>query len=129
MYLQKIQEKFQCILETHLRKEWSNLDIINALGSVPLQFQPGEGWRYGISADVIGGIVEVVSGKPYGEYLEEMLFEPLEMKDTGFYIEESQFYRLAQMYSRVDEKGRAVFEVVKGRNRKDGLVSGIVFSK
>lgn len=86
-------------------KPMSNLDIINALGSVPLQFQPGEGWRYGISADVIGGIVEVVSGKPYGAYLKEVLFDPLEMKDTGFYVKESEAHRMAQVYSRVDEAG------------------------
>lgn len=84
----------------------SNLDIINALGSVPLLFEPGEGWHYGISADVIAGVVEVVTGVPYGEFLRQEIFEPLEMKDTGFYVKEEEFYRLAQMYSRVDETGR-----------------------
>lgn len=87
-------------------KPLSNLDIINGLGSIPLLFQPGEGWKYGISADVIGGIVEVISGKTYGEYLKEMIFEPLEMKDTGFYVKEEQAHRMAQVYSRIDETGR-----------------------
>ena len=87
-------------------KPLDNLYIINELGRAPLQFHPGDGWRYGISADVVAGIIEVVTGIPYGQYLKETIFEPLGMKDTGFYIEESQFYRLAQMYSRVDEKGR-----------------------
>ena len=87
-------------------KPLGNLDIINALGSIPLQFQPGEGWRYGISADVIGGIVEVITGKPYGEYLKETIFDPLGMKDTGFYVDKSQIHRLVQVYSREDEKGR-----------------------
>ncbi len=86
-------------------KPLSNLDIINALGSIPLQFQPGEAWRYGISADVVGGIIEVVTGKPYGEYLQETIFEPLGMKDTGFYVPEEKIHRLAQMYSRTDEQG------------------------
>lgn len=83
----------------------SNLDIINALGQAPLLFQPGEGWRYGISADVLAGVIEAVTGKPYGEFLKEEIFKPLDMKDTGFFVEEDQIHRLAQMYSRVDEKG------------------------
>lgn len=84
----------------------SNLDIINALGSVPLLFEPGEGWHYGISADVIAGVVEAVTGMTYGEFLKKEIFEPLEMKDTGFYVKEEEFHRLAQMYSRIDDKGR-----------------------
>ncbi|MBO5056633.1 MAG: beta-lactamase family protein [Lachnospiraceae bacterium] len=83
----------------------SNLDIINALGSVPLLFHPGEAWHYGISADVIGGVVEVVTGVTYGEFLKNEIFEPLEMRDTGFYVKEEEYHRLAQMYSRIDEKG------------------------
>lgn len=86
--------------------DMSNLDIINALGSVPLLFQPGDAWHYGISADVIAGVVEVVTGVTYGEFLKKEIFEPLEMKDTGFYVKEKEFHRLAQMYSRIDEKGR-----------------------
>lgn len=83
----------------------TNLDIINALGSVPLLFQPGEKWHYGISADVIAGVVEAVTGVPYGEFLQKEIFKPLEMKDTGFYVKEAEYHRLAQMYSRIDEKG------------------------
>lgn len=84
----------------------SNLDIINTIGEeVPLQFQPGEGWRYGFSADALAGVIEVITGVPYGEYLKKVIFEPLDMKDTGFYVEESQIHRLAQMYSRIDEEG------------------------
>ena len=84
----------------------SNLDIINALGSVPLLFQPGEGWHYGISADVVAGVIEAVTKVPYGEFLKKEIFEPLEMKDTGFYVKEEEYGRLAQMYSRIDDKGR-----------------------
>lgn len=84
----------------------SNLDIINALGSVPLLFQPGEAWHYGISADVLAGVVEAVSGVSYGEFLKKEIFEPLEMKDTDFYVKEEEYCRLSQVYSRADEKGR-----------------------
>lgn len=86
--------------------DFSNIDICNELAKAPLLFQPGEGWHYGISADIAAAVVEVVTGIPYGEYLKKEIFEPLEMKDTGFYVEESQIGRLATMYSRIDSEGR-----------------------
>ena len=84
---------------------FSNLDICNELGKAPLLFQPGEGWHYGISADIAAAVVEVITGIPYGEYLKQAIFEPLEMKDTGFYVQPDQMHRLAVMYSRMDEEG------------------------
>ncbi len=84
---------------------FSNLDICNELAKAPLLFQPGEGWHYGISADIAAAVVEVVTGVPYGEYLKSAIFEPLEMKDTGFYVQPDQMHRLAVMYSRMDEEG------------------------
>ena len=84
---------------------FTNLDICNELAKAPLLFQPGEGWHYGISADIAAAVVEVVTGIPYGEYLKQAIFEPLEMKDTGFYVQPDQIHRLAVMYSRMDEEG------------------------
>lgn len=84
----------------------NNLSVLNALAKAPLLFQPGEGWKYGISADVAAGVVEVVSGMSYGEFLKKEIFEPLEMTETGFFVEESQLHRLACMYSRIDGEGR-----------------------
>lgn len=84
----------------------SNLDIINALGKAPLLFHPGEGFRYGISADVVAGIVEAVTKMPYGDFLQKEIFEPLQMPDTDFYVEGDKIHRLAQVYSRVDAEGR-----------------------
>lgn len=83
----------------------SNLDIINALGGAPLLFHPGEGFRYGISADVVAGVIEVVTQMPYGDFLKKEIFEPLEMKDTDFFVPDEKMGRLAQVYSRVDEAG------------------------
>ena len=84
---------------------FSNLDICNELAKAPLLFQPGEGWHYGISADIAAAVVEVVTGIPYGEHLKKAIFEPLEMKDTGFYVRPDQLHRLAVMYSRMDQEG------------------------
>lgn len=59
-------------------------DFIARLASAPLVFQPGKVWEYGFSTDVLGLIVEAVSGKSLGDFLEERLWRPLGMADTGF---------------------------------------------
>ena len=56
------------------------------LSKLPLRFSPGERWEYGVSTDVLGRVVEVVSGKTLGEFLNERIFTPLGMADTGFYV-------------------------------------------
>lgn len=73
-------------------------DVANALGSCRLLFQPGEHWMYGSSADILGAVIEAVSGMRFGEFLEKELFAPLGMKDTGFYVPEEKRHRLAKVY-------------------------------
>lgn len=68
------------------------------LAAIPLLFQPRSKWRYGLSTDVLGRVVEVASGKSFGEFLRENIFDPLQMHDTGFYVGESQIERLATVY-------------------------------
>ncbi len=70
------------------------------IAKVPLCFQPGETWMYGFSADILGAVVEVVSGMRYGEFLKKELFEPLEMYDTGFFVPEEKKHRFAKAYER-----------------------------
>lgn len=83
-------------------------EYLREIAKVPLCFQPGEKWMYGLSADVLGGVVEAVSGRTYGEFLKKELFDPLEMKDTGFSVPEDQKYRFAQIYEWKEELGRLV---------------------
>lgn len=73
-------------------------EFVRGIASVPLAFHPGTDWRYGYSADVLGGIVEAVSGRSYGEFLRKELFDPLEMPDTGFCIPGEKQARAAQFY-------------------------------
>ena len=56
------------------------------LGQMPLAFEPGTDWQYGASIDVLGRVVEVVSGQPLDEFLSTRIFKPLGMTDTGFYV-------------------------------------------
>jgi CubicO group peptidase (beta-lactamase class C family) len=85
----------------------STLEAMNKLGKCALAFQPGASWQYGTSADVLGAVVEVVSGKRFGEFLREELFEPLNMKDTGFWLPEEKRNRLVKTYEN-DENGELV---------------------
>lgn len=81
------------------------LDYAKAIATVPLCFQPGERWMYGFSADILGAIVEVVSGMRYSEFLKKELFEPLEMKDTGFFVSKEKEHRFAQIYKFDENEG------------------------
>ncbi|GAA0389844.1 serine hydrolase domain-containing protein [Paenibacillus motobuensis] len=76
----------------------STIEFANRLGQGPLSFEPGSNWQYGASADILGAIVETVSGMRYGQFLKKEIFEPLEMKDTGFWIPEEKRARLVKTY-------------------------------
>ena len=74
------------------------VEFMNRLGEQPLAFQPGTHWRYSTCADVLGAVVEVVSGKRFGDFLREELFEPLEMVDTAFFVPEEKRHRFVTCY-------------------------------
>lgn len=80
-------------------------EYMRQIAAVPLCFQPGDRWMYGFSADVLGGIIEAVSGKRFGQFLKEELFEPLGMTDTGFFVPEDKLGRFAQYYEWTDPSG------------------------
>jgi CubicO group peptidase (beta-lactamase class C family) len=77
------------------------------LASVPLNDQPGTMYRYGYSIDVLGRVVEVLSGKSLDQFFEERIFKPLGMKDTAFYVPEEKWNRLATLYAPAKQGGKA----------------------
>lgn len=79
-------------------KALTTCEIMNRLGTIPLAFQPGEKWQYGMSADVLGAVIEVVSGMRFGDFLRQRIFEPLAMNDTGFFVPSEKQDRLAKVY-------------------------------
>ena len=81
----------------------STYDLAVLIGEQPLEFQPGEGWRYRFCADVLGAVIEVVTGKTYGEYLKETIFEPLGMTETDFYVPIEKQNRFMQNYQYMPE--------------------------
>jgi CubicO group peptidase (beta-lactamase class C family) len=82
--------------------------FINKVANVPLLFQPGEHWSYSASVDIQGHIVEKLSGQTFGEFLDERLFTPLGMTDTGFYVPEDDYDRFSEVYGFNPENGMLV---------------------
>ncbi|ASK34673.1 serine hydrolase domain-containing protein [Alloalcanivorax mobilis] len=72
--------------------------FVGELGKLPLEFSPGEAWNYSVSTDVLGAVVQRVSGMPLDRYFEEKIFAPLKMHDTGFTVPESKADRLTDCY-------------------------------
>jgi CubicO group peptidase (beta-lactamase class C family) len=80
-------------------------DNVERLAKQPLLFNPGERWEYSLGVDVLGRLVEVVSGKPFDEFLRTRIFEPLGMKDTYFFPPDDKLDRLATAYTYYPDKG------------------------
>lgn len=80
---------------------------INKLGTLPLVHQPGERWTYGLNVDVLGYLVERISGKSLDQFFKERIFEPLGMKDTYFYIPAAKQSRLVAVYT-PNNQGRLI---------------------
>ncbi len=73
-------------------------DVVARLGRIPLAYQPGTGWQYSISSDVLARLVEVCSGQPFDRYLHAHIFEPLQMRDTDFHVPADRHDRFAVNY-------------------------------
>jgi CubicO group peptidase (beta-lactamase class C family) len=78
-------------------------DNVKRLARLPLYAQPGTEWEYSLSTDVLGRLIEVVSGKTFDVFLREKLFEPLKMDDTSFVVPAAKRNRLAALYTQNDD--------------------------
>jgi CubicO group peptidase (beta-lactamase class C family) len=74
-------------------------DLCVRIAGIPLLFQPGSEWAYSVATDVLGRVIEVISGQRLGEFFTQRIFEPLSMTDTGFGIRDDQRSRLARLYA------------------------------
>jgi CubicO group peptidase (beta-lactamase class C family) len=83
-------------------------DKMKLLGRMPLFHQPGEKWTYGLNTDVLGYLVEVVSGMNLNDFFRKRIFEPLGMKDTYFYLPKEKYNRLAMLYTEDSATKKAV---------------------
>jgi CubicO group peptidase (beta-lactamase class C family) len=92
------------------RREKTLADFVSSLAGLPLAHQPGEVHEYGWSVDVLGRVVEVVSGQSFDQFLQSRIFAPLQMVDTGFYVPEAKLDRLVD--SPMPERPR-IWDVTK----------------
>jgi len=76
------------------RRDKTIASLITGLGTLPLLHQPGEVWEYSVGYDVLGRVIEVVSGQTFDQFLQSRLFAPLRMIDTGFHVPEDKLARL-----------------------------------
>ena len=78
--------------------------FVGLLAQVPLRYHPGERWMYSLATDVCGALVEIISGKPFDQYLQETIFDPLGMVDTAFTVTPDRAARFAANYGRRRDK-------------------------
>ena len=89
-------------LYTKEKVDWNNVtpaEQIERLAKVPLAHQPGTAWEYSLSTDVLGRVVEAVTGAPLGKFFEARIFTPLKMTDTSFLVPNGKVVRLAQPFA------------------------------
>jgi CubicO group peptidase (beta-lactamase class C family) len=100
-------------------------DVVALAASMPLIAQPGSEWNYSISTDVLGYLVEVISGRPFGEFLHERVIAPLGMVDTSFHVPAEKIDRFAANYG-PDENGglKLIDDPQKSRFLTPRLCSG-----
>jgi CubicO group peptidase (beta-lactamase class C family) len=100
--------------ELHRKKIWSRVesaegmtveDVISEIARMPLAFHPGKTYRYSFSTDVLGYLVQVLSGKPLEVFLKERILEPLGMSDTAFWVPPEKVGRFAACYGPAEEGG------------------------
>jgi len=99
----KVGAAYQKLKVFNLR-EGTLKEMVQKVAEVPLEFSPGTRWNYGISTDVCGYLVEVISGMSFDEYLKTHIFEPLGMVDTGFHVPLEKLERFAANYNRDSNK-------------------------
>lgn len=88
----------------------TNQSAVQELANLPLAFQPGTGWRYGLSFEVLAALVEIASGEWFDVFLRKQIFKPLRMKDTGHIVPHDNAARLTALYSTADGQGLQLIE-------------------
>lgn len=88
-------------------------EIVNKLAALPLVHDPGEAFTYGLHTDIVGHLVEVISGKPLDVFIRERIFDPLGMKDSYFYLPDDKMDRLVTLYEKPTMESKLVVSAHK----------------
>ncbi len=104
---------------------FSNRDLCEALARLPLAFQPGTKWRYSLSIDVLGRLIEVISGQALDVFFQERIFKPLGMVDTGFFVPADKSDRVATVYGHPEPgQGLLRMDQIKAHTTAPSYLSG-----
>jgi CubicO group peptidase (beta-lactamase class C family) len=101
---------FAMSIMSPLDADWTLETLMERLSEPPLRFHPGTRWSYTVSTDVCARLVEVISGQRFDDYLNDQIFEPLGMVDTGFMVPDENVDRFAAMYGRGRDKSLRLLE-------------------
>ena len=96
--------------------------MVKRIAELPLDWEPGTRWHYSVASDVVGRVVEVVSGKPLDRFLAERILGPLGMTETGFFVPDAEINRFAALYTATPEGGMTLAEAPKGAAQRQGKV-------
>ena len=115
--------------ESKLESWHGNHDLdgfVEALGKLPLEFSPGTAWNYSVATDVLGAVVQRMSGMPLDQFFATRIFGPLGMHDTFFAVPEDKTDRLTDCYTLVEGKGRVIYDrgEASAWSRQPKLLSG-----
>lgn len=111
------------------RRSQTNADQVEMLGKLPLLHQPGTAWEYSRSTDVVGRLVEIISGQSLGEFLDSRILKPLGMNESGFFVPAEKHNRLAQAFAK-DPEGNTDVSLLDVREKPrfesggGGMVAG-----
>lgn len=101
------------------KNEITTQEFANRIAKIPLNFEPGTDYQYGYSADILGAVIEKVSGKKFSEFLKVNIFEPIGMNDTGFFVPQEKQNRLSKIYRTIPDsknEGNFLLEEFTGCN-------------
>ena len=103
--------------------EHSNADLVKKLATVPLMFQPGSTWEYSRSTDVLGHVIERITGQDLDRFLDERILKPLGMRDTAFHVDSAKHGRIAEPFAK-DPASGAPNNLIKVRDKPRYLSGG-----
>ena len=95
-------------------RDRTNAEYCETLAALPLQFEPGSVWAYSRATDVLGRLVEVISGQTLGQFLQQEIFGPLGMVDTGFVVPPDQRHRIAEPFAQ-DPDGGVLMKILDAK--------------
>lgn len=112
--------------DQHVEQSADLDEMVDKLCDIPLLFSPGTRWSYSVATDVCGYLVQKIADTPFDEFLQEQIFEPLDMIDTGFHVPEDKIHRLAANYERTADEGLQLADSPESSPyaQKRGLLSG-----